>query len=83
MLVWSGTVDGKYVCRVVRNGGTGGILSIHDGDNKIYGKPVALPYGARFGPDASDVQDWQDRCTEVIDEHIKEQEQRRAERGYQ
>jgi hypothetical protein len=80
MLVWSGIVDGRFACRVVRNGGTGGILSVHDGDNKIYAKPVSLSYGARFGPDASDVEDWQERCTEVIDERLKEEQQRREQR---
>ena len=82
MMVWHDTLDGKYVCRVVRNGNNGGILTVHDGDNRLLSKHVPLSYGARFGPDASDVADWQDRCAEAVDDHKKEQEQLRNERGY-
>lgn len=75
MMVWNDTLDGRFVCRVVRNGNTGGILTVHDGDRILLKTPVPLAYGARFGADGGDVQDWKERCVEAVDAVLKEERQ--------
>lgn len=70
MMVWQDTLDGKYRCRVVRNGNNGGILTVQTpSGQQILKTPVPLSFGARFGPDVSDVNDWEGLCVEAVDQH--------------
>ena len=45
-----------------------GVLVVNGGDRELTRETVFLSYGARFGPDVSDVQTWADRALELIDE---------------
>lgn len=66
-LVWSGTLDDKYVCRVRRTHPYGGVLEILLGEQVLKHWPVELAYDAVFGPDVADVAEWQDRCAAFVD----------------
>jgi len=44
-----------------------GILIINDNGREVVRERVRLAYDARFGPDAQDVQDWQDRFERYLD----------------
>lgn len=68
-LVWQAILDGKYGCSVARISGSKGRLVVANEETKeiLLDKEVALSYGAIFGPDADDVNLWQDICIEVVD----------------
>ena len=68
-LVWSCILDKRYKIEVVRNE-TGAELIIYDSEIKdevIYRQDVTLSYGALFGPDVSDVVDWQNIAMRMVD----------------
>lgn len=73
-LVWSTVIDKKYHCRVWRNEhnvyhGRYIITDIETG--KVwYDKPTSLAYGSVFGPDVSDVVEWEEIAIEVVDEWV-------------
>jgi hypothetical protein len=67
--VWRATADnGRFVARVVRDtegrsdpdSWYHGILTAHDtrDGRELLRRPVVLAYGARFGPDMEDVEQW-------------------------
>jgi hypothetical protein len=62
--VWNGTLDNRYTVTVIRTGTYHGELSIREGDQILLRENVGLSYDARFGPDAGDVADWQQRAVE-------------------
>jgi hypothetical protein len=68
---WSSTVDdGKYFCCVEQDqDGYNGILIVTETatGTVILRATVGIAYAARFGPDVSDVERWQDMCIEAID----------------
>lgn len=68
-LVWQAILDSKYGCSVVRIDGRKGRLVVANEETKeiLLDKEVSLSYGAVFGPDASDVAQWEDLCCEVVD----------------
>lgn len=66
--VWESRLDGKYdvfVDRIVNEG----VLKIVNIETKevLHTEPVMLSYGAIFGPDIDDVQDWADKAIAVVD----------------
>ena len=68
--VWKSMLDGHYDVRVTRTEHTHlGLLKITDiRDGRVLlEETVPLSYGAMFGPDISDVRDWQERGIAVID----------------
>jgi hypothetical protein len=65
--VWEARLDDQYHCRVVRESGSTGKLEIEQGGDILFSKPVALAYGAVFGPDVSDVAYWEDLCVAFVD----------------
>jgi len=65
--IWEATLDGKYLCTVTRIDEYTGQLKVQDGDNLMLDETVGLSFGAIFGPDTGDVQDWQEKCINVID----------------
>lgn len=66
--VWESRLDQKYHCFVTRVAEGKGVLKIVDENNHIlYEKEVGLSYGAIFGPDMSDVSDWEKTCINVVD----------------
>lgn len=76
--VWNQTVDsGKFTCRVigdeVNNYRGKLIVTVTETGKVLLEEDVGISYGAPFGPDVADVQDWQDKCIAVIDAYIAEQ----------
>lgn len=70
-LVWWSRLDNRYQIEVHYTDEYGkGILYIfdhQDGDKKIHQEDVGLAYGALFGPDAYDVDEWRNRAEGVVD----------------
>lgn len=69
-LIWHNTVDnGTWDCRVVDAGPGRGTLYVTrvETGGVILEQQVTLSYGAMFGPDVADVQEWEARCIEAID----------------
>ena len=66
-VVWVGTLDNRYTVTVIRTRPYHGELSIREGDQILLREDVGLSYGALFGPDVSDVAEWQQRAVEFID----------------
>ena len=69
-IIWEGRFDDRYQCRVTRKGDYQGILTVTDEQTKeqLLEEEVSLSYGAIVGPDIFDVQEWQSRSTEIVDE---------------
>lgn len=68
-IIWENTLDQRYKCTVTRNSQYLGQLKILDEElNKVLcDEEVRLSYGATFGPDVDDVNLWQDRIIEIVD----------------
>lgn len=66
-IVWRSTLDGSYEVTVVRVAPYQGLLTITDAGQDIFSQQVGLMYNARFGPDISDVADWQEIVVQFID----------------
>lgn len=74
-LVWFATLDGRYQVEVQRDRASAdplyrGRLCVFDHDQAmkpILDEPVALSYGARFGPDITDIAAWQERVLALVD----------------
>ena len=69
-LVWWVRLDDRYQIEVHRIGEYKGILCIFDHDSKdalLYIEEVVLSYNALFGPDISDVGEWQKKVVEFVD----------------
>lgn len=72
MIIWESQLDEIYDCKVTRIDEYKGKLTMTDQfDRVLFDEEVVLMYGARFGPDISDVALWQNRCVEVIDNLIE------------
>lgn len=69
-LVWSTTLDDRYIIRVERTGDYTADLIIRDGDNLLLREPTTLAYRALFGPDVADVATWQARAIKFVDEGV-------------
>lgn len=73
--VYFNTVDGgRFSVRVERLDEYHGKLTVKvvETDETLLDVGVSLSYGAIFGPDVSDVAEWQDRSIVVIDKWIEE-----------
>lgn len=69
-LVWWSRLDGKYQVEVQRTGSYTAELVVYDhadGDKELMREAVGLSYGARFGPDVSDVSLWQNKSADFVD----------------
>lgn len=69
-VVWWTRLDDRYQIEVQELEGEKPTLRIFDKDKdfeEIYSEVVTLAYGAIFGPDVADVQVWQDRSLQFID----------------
>jgi len=73
-LVWSSTLDNRYIIRVERTGDYTANLIIIDsgleGDPEVLREATTLSYRALFGPDVADVAAWQDRAIRFVDENV-------------
>lgn len=71
-IIWDGTFDNNtYYAQVWRVSDSEGTLDIYE-DEGPYGDPaysarVSLSYGAMFGPDVSDINDWIKKVLDFID----------------
>ncbi len=69
-LVYQATLDDRYIVQVIRKSNYVATLHIWDARHDlehIYENEVALSFAAMFGPDQSDVLEWQDMACEFID----------------
>jgi hypothetical protein len=68
-LVWGATVDaGKWAVEVTRTAGYEGTLRIYnESSEEVYRAEVPLAFDAIFGPDVSDVANWQSMTLTFID----------------
>lgn len=67
--LWKARLDDRYDCTVFRKAEYTGILTVTDSDGTILlNEDVPLSFGAVFGVDTLDIQDWQARILEVVDE---------------
>lgn len=66
-VVWEAGLDGCYVVSVVRLAPYQGQLQIRKGGALVRVEPVALSYDALFGPDAEDVNQWQELALQFVD----------------
>jgi hypothetical protein len=69
-VVWWSRVDDRYQVEVQRVDKSNGQLCIFDHVNNdvlIFEEPVALSYGAAFGPDVDDVDEWREIVLNAID----------------
>lgn len=73
MYIWEASLDNRYDCKVERIDEYGGRLTVVDTETKnlMLDENVSLMYGARFGPDMSDVAHWEEMIIEVIDKPIE------------
>jgi hypothetical protein len=66
-IVWTSTLDGKYVLTITRIDEYLGELTLSEGDLVLHREVVGLSYGSLFGPDLADVADWQRIAVEFVD----------------
>ena len=69
-VVYDNTLDGgRYRLRVIHQDNGGGYLTVtQEAEEKLlYACEVPLAYGAIFGPDASDVAEWQEIAIKIVD----------------
>lgn len=66
-VVWESKLDDIYECKVVRNAPYQGILTIEQDNTVLFNKEVSLMYDAVFGPDVSDLAEWEDLCIKFVD----------------
>ena len=59
-IIWKSTLDNRYAIQVVRVAPYQGKLVIREADEEVFSHQVRLSYGATFGPDVSDIADWQE-----------------------
>lgn len=84
-VLWEQTLDGLYLCRVVRLTASSGRLTVTDtrfSDTVILTKDVGLMFGAIFGADVDDVAEWQELAEAAIDHNpIEDEIRRRLDEG--
>lgn len=69
--VWSAVLDDIYECKVHRSDDNTGVLSIRRKGKStgtlLWETGVNLSYGAAFGPDIFDVNEWEAMCLNFVD----------------
>jgi hypothetical protein len=65
--IWKSKVDEKYEVYVEQGEPYNGELVIKEGDKELTRKVVTISYDAKFGPDISDVTEWERVCIDFID----------------
>lgn len=74
MEVWKDKLDSKYDIVVTRTKPYKGLLRVSEGDTILLEEEVLLSYDAKFGPDAFDIEDWQNRVIKFIDSKPEREE---------
>lgn len=76
--VWESRLDNRYDIYVTRVGDSSnyeGELVIEESGNVLHREHVTLSYGAIFGPDVADVEDWENRAIRFVDSLSDEQKE--------
>ena len=72
-LIWKAVLDERYEVEVVRTSQITGTLTVKDRDGSLMlSENTHLSYGAAFGPDVGDVEDWMTKALNVVDEEKDE-----------
>lgn len=68
-IVWESMLDQRYSCKVIRQTGRTGLLTVKDCETEefLLEKEVSLAFGSIFGPDVDDVAQWQDFCVDAVE----------------
>jgi hypothetical protein len=66
-IVWTSTLDSKYVLTITRIDDYLGELTLSEGDLVLHREVVGLSYGAIFGSDVADVSEWQRIAVAFVD----------------
>lgn len=68
-VIWEAMLDGQWRCEVQRLSESMGLLTVvsEDTDETLLSKEVPLAYGARFGPDVDDVEQWKVASEAAVD----------------
>lgn len=66
-VVWESKLDDIYECKVVRKAPYKGTLTIERDNSVLFNREVSLMYDAIFGPDVSDLAEWEDLCVNFVD----------------
>ena len=70
-VVWKSKLDGIYDVMVISEGdGYKGKLILKKGDVELLNEDTSIAYAARFGPDIFDVNSWENRCIDFIDNKV-------------
>lgn len=71
MVIWEANLDDTYICKVTRKGENVGVLTVHDSQGvRLFKEDVSFSFNAMFGPDASDIENWQSLIVDVIDAYV-------------
>jgi hypothetical protein len=73
-VIWWTRLDDRYLIETRRTGDSKADLVIFDRDRdfeEIFCEEVGLMYGAMFGPDVSDVGEWQEKAVDFVDNKYK------------
>lgn len=68
MIIWEAKLDEIYDCKVVRINDYSCKLTVTNNSGEVLlEETLGLMYGAKFGPDISDIYVWQQKCIAAID----------------
>jgi len=65
--VWAAVLDGKFVVEVQRINQRSYLCLFEVGGKFLHVEPTNVAYGAVFGPDVADVDEWSRRAEEIVD----------------
>jgi hypothetical protein len=65
--IWESTVDKKFKVCVTRVAPYEGELIISEDDKMLTIQQVTISHDAKFGPDISDITEWERVCIDFID----------------
>ena len=69
-LVWRSKLDRRFLIEVHRTNSRSGKLFVFDhnkNDQEIFSTDIGFSYGATFGPDVIDIQEWENKVLDFID----------------
>lgn len=69
-LVWITVMDHRYLVAITRTGTYQGELTIADGLETVYRRPVELMYNALLGSSLSDIADWQQIASDFVQSRL-------------
>jgi hypothetical protein len=67
MKLWEAELDNKFHVEVTRLNGCQGQLVIIEAGKEIFSQTVSLSYGAPFGADIADINEWSEIAMKFVD----------------